>query len=110
MSDADAIQTALATLDDCDAVLVRLDKMCCDPNRSPQMARLAETLEATRSHLGDGLEQSDAALSALEDAGGRLGRLQVGCCAPARMPLYASMLEGFTEIQRAVNAARGQGH
>lgn len=110
MTDPDPMQRALRRLDDCDATLVRLDKMCCAPSRSPQMARLAETLEATRSHLDAGLEQSDAALSALEDAGGQLGKLQVGCCAPARMPLYASMLEGFTEIQRAVNAARGQGH
>lgn len=110
MSERDPMRAALATLDDCDATLVRLDKMCCDPGRSPQMTRLANTLQAIRSHLDLGLVQSDAALSALEDAGGQLGRLQVGCCAPARMPLYASMLAGLTEIQRAVNAARGQGH
>lgn len=110
MSDTDPIQTALATLDDCDATLVRLDKMCCAPSRSPQMAQLADTLRATRSHLDVGLDESDSALSTLEDAGGQLGRLQVGCCAPARMPLYASMLEGFTNIQRSVNAARGEGH
>lgn len=110
MSDTDPIQTALSTLDDCDATLVRLDKMCCAPSRSPQMAQLADTLSKARVHLDVGLEQSEDALRTLEDAGGQLGRLQVGCCAPARMPLYASMLEGFTNIQRSVNDARGQGH
>ncbi|NNF65034.1 MAG: hypothetical protein HKN07_12370 [Acidimicrobiia bacterium] len=110
MSNPDPMSTALATLDKCDATLVRLDKMCCDPGRSPQMARLAETLRETRTHLGAGIDEADRALSKLEAAGSQLGRLQVGCCAPARMPLYSSMLEGFTEIQIAVNSARGQGH
>ncbi len=46
----------------------------------------------------------------LEETGARIGALQVGCCAPPRMPVYARLLDALTEIQLAVNAAAGSGH
>ncbi len=49
-------------------------------------------------------------MATLEDAGAQVGRLQVGCCAPNRIPLYARVLEGLTTAQLAVNQALGEGH
>lgn len=77
------------------------------------MARLAETLERARRQFdavdGDP-DELDRLIGILEDAGSQLGTLQVTCCAPARMPLYARMLEDLTKIQRAAKSAAGEGH
>jgi hypothetical protein len=51
-----------------------------------------------------------AVLEQPEVTGGRVGRLQVGCCAPGRLPLHADLLKGLTKAQLARNAAVGQGH
>ncbi len=113
MTDTSALQPAFAALDDCDVALAKLDKMCCDPGRSPRMQHLGTTLAAARSaveEISGGLRDSAGALEHLEDAGGQLGSLQVGCCAPSRMPLYARMLEDLTTIQLAINQAQGTGH
>jgi hypothetical protein len=73
------------------------------------MKALGDTLNVARSELGDP-EAADIALAHLEDVGAQVGRLQVGCCAPARMPLYASFLEGLMTAQRSIKATRGDGH
>jgi hypothetical protein len=106
-------KSATKALDECDVALIKLDKTCCDPGRSPQMATLAGTLTRARSLL----EQTAAdptsasrAIAELEDAGAQVGRLQVGCCAPNRMPLYITILGGLTEAQLRLNASLDLGH
>lgn len=96
------LQPAFAALDTCDKTLDKLDKLCCNPDRSPRMAKLAETIADARRGLDDveGDETRTASvLDHLEDAGAQIGSLQVGCCAPARMPLYATFLENLTQAQ-----------
>lgn len=96
------LHPALAALDTCDKTLDKLDKLCCNPGRSPRMAKLAETVADARRGLDDvDADQTLAAnvLAHLEDAGAQIGSLQVGCCAPARMPLYATFLENLTQAQ-----------
>ena len=36
--------TALAALSDAEATVTKLDKLCCEPGRSPRMAELSKTL------------------------------------------------------------------
>ncbi|MDX1691379.1 MAG: hypothetical protein R3290_10185 [Acidimicrobiia bacterium] len=103
---------AFDAFDDCDAALVKLEKLCCDPGRSPRMAELGRTVDAARTALQGDFTAATAeeALEHLENAGAQLGRLQVGCCAPKRLPLYARMLENLTTIQLTVNRELGRGH
>jgi hypothetical protein len=104
---------AVASLDDCDAALRKLDAGCCEPGRSPRMAALAETLQAARTALtrfGGGEEELGALVAHLEDAGAQVGRLQVGCCTPKRLPLYERILEGLTTVQLTASRAAGAGH
>ncbi len=92
-------------LDECDEIMVELEEKCCVPRRSPQMARLKETLSETRqlvdSVIGD---ESDAEVTVqvIEGAGAQIGRLQVTCCAPSRMPLYDELLHNLMKVQRRV--------
>jgi len=44
------------------------------------------------------------------DIGGQIGHLHVGCCAPARMPLYADALSSLTDVQLSINQSAGRGH
>lgn len=77
------------------------------------MRTLGGTLALASDALGTIGRHPDAAaqtLAYLEDAGQQVGRLQVGCCAPTRLPLYARILEGLTAAQLAVNRAAGTGH
>lgn len=102
---------ALGALTEAERLVTRLEKMCCEPGRSPAMKQLSGTLAEARATI----EASDgfldlAVLGTLEDAGAQLGRLQVGCCAPARMPLYARALDKLTEIQLSVSKDAGVGH
>lgn len=100
-------------LDDADHTLTRLEKMCCAPGRSPQMEAIAGSLASVRGSVAalDGTEESLIRLIAqLEHTGSQIGTLQVGCCAPARMPLYSKLLTSLTEIQRHAKAQIGQGH
>jgi hypothetical protein len=106
----DDLVPALAALDDCGAALRDLDAGCCEPGRSPRMQSLADTLDEARAGLQHSPADPDTTLALLEDAGGQIGRLQVGCCAPNRLPLYERMLAGLTTAQIAVNRARGGGH
>lgn len=112
MSDHD-LSPAFEALDRCDAVLEDLSGRCCEPGRSPRMERLGETLGAGRSKLraaGDDSQDAEAIITELEDAGAQLGWLQVGCCAPDRMPLYAEMLTELMKAQRAITREYQLGH
>lgn len=109
----DELQPAFAALDTCTTAIEKLDAACCDPGRSPDMIALAASIEEARSRIGRvGLhaDNADEALRTLEDAGARVGRLQVGCCAPNRLPLYTTVLEGLTTAQLALNRALDRGH
>lgn len=70
------------------------------------MAALRTKLDGVRELLPAAptdAPSGDAALSALEQAGAMIGALQVGCCAPDRLPLYTRMLDQLTEIQIGIN-------
>jgi hypothetical protein len=113
MSDTGTIQGALSALDDCDEALRELDLRCCEPGRSPSMKRLGQTLSDARADIANvkaDPETATTAIEHLEDAGAQVGRLQVGCCAPNRLPLYVELLEGLTTAQLEVNRSLGQGH
>ena len=106
LSPTSPLEAAQRALDDCQQTLARLGKLCCEPDRSPRMAAIGDALSRARSLIEripvDGAS-AEVALGILEEAGAEIGRLQVVCCAPARTPLYASILEGLTRSQIAVN-------
>lgn len=107
------IASVADALDDCDAALIKLNKTCCDPGRSPQMMALAETIAEARRQLDEvpsNRDLADEAIAHLTSAGAQVGRLQVGCCAPSRMPLYVRILAALTEAQLRLNASLGLGH
>jgi hypothetical protein len=113
MADTTKVDGALSALDTCDAALRKLDLRCCEPGRSPSMKRLATTLSHARDDAaaaGHDAERATLAIDHLEDAGAQVGRLQVGCCAPNRLPLYVELLEGLTTAQLDLRSAIGQGH
>lgn len=105
----DDLAGAFTALDAADTALDKLDRLCCEPGRSPRMRQLADTLAAARSHV-ETFDGGEALFEALEDAGAQVGRLQVGCCAPKRLPLYADILESLTTVQLTANAALGRAH
>ena len=96
--------------------LDRLDRLCCDPGRSPRMAALRTMIDgitaATTGFTGesDEADEADEIVHRLEEAGAAIGRLEIGCCAPNRLPLYATMLEELTKVRTSVDAAAGRGH
>ncbi len=69
------------------------------------LRKAATTLDAVADPSVTGI-----VLATLEDAGAQVGRLQFGCCAPSRIPLYAPLPEGPTTAQLAVNKALGRPH
>ena len=93
-------------MEKCQAVVSRLHKMCCEPNRSPRMQAIEESLVRTRPRLSAGItdETGGDLLGSLKAIGSQLGGLQVECCAPARMPLYAEALERLTATQWSINS------
>ena len=104
---------AFDALDSCDAALDELDRLCCEPGRSPRMQALGAKLQDARRELtvlNGGSADPKATLSLLEAAGADVGSLQVGCCAPGRLPLYTEMLEALTTAQLSINRGLGQGH
>lgn len=113
MTTPDLLSLGSATLDKCDKALAELDELCCEPDRSPRMAALADSLSLIRSDL-ERLEMepeaADSLLEQLEDAGSQIGRLQITCCAPSRMPLYSELLAGLSRTQRIVTKATDKGH
>ena len=105
MADAVSIDDAFKALADCEVALEKLHRTCCQPGRSPRMEALADTLAGARTGLSlmyRDSEAADAVLEQLEHAGAQIGSLQVGCCAPSRMPLYANMLIGLADAQRTI--------
>ena len=107
----EAYLEALGALDECDALVGRLHKMCCEPNRSPEMIAIENALRDIRDRLlSIGAMGEAGILDELEAVGSRIGRLQVGCCAPARLPLYAATLSELNSIQLVINRVRGTGH
>jgi hypothetical protein len=107
------LELARQALTECDAIVDRLHKMCCEPDRSPRMLAIKESIESARHDIdsvGENAGATNDVLAALVEIGGDLGRLQVECCAPARMPLYADALDRLTTTQISINAAVGQGH
>lgn len=105
------INNAFDALAAADHALEELDAQCCVPERSPRMAALAESLASIRKDLddvdGEGFDVENLVLN-LEDAGAGIGRLQIDCCAPGRMPLYAEMLTSLNKIQRSVRLFTGE--
>lgn len=80
-----------------------LHEGCCQPLRSPRMEQLTATITEIRvrlSELKDDPVEARAIVDVLVDAGGQLGTLQVECCAPGRMALYASTLTELSKVQR----------
>jgi hypothetical protein len=105
-------EPARAALSDCGVALVKLEKTCCIPNRSPCIQELGDMLRTAATTLDAAADPGalGIVLVTLEDAGAQIGRLQVGCCAPNRIPLYARILEGLTTAQLAVTQALGGAH
>ena len=112
--DAENRSAALDAMNDCEAALAKLDKLCCEPGRSPSMRALSETLALARAEMerffGAEPEPVGEAFAHLEDAGAQIGRLEVGCCAPSRLPLYSSFLANLTTAQLSLNRELGLGH
>ncbi|NND84487.1 MAG: hypothetical protein HKN46_05000 [Acidimicrobiia bacterium] len=88
---------AAALLDEALVVVDKLDRLCCEPGRSPRMAELRRTIVEAREASGDPIEVGEL----LEQAGAQVGSLQVGCCAEGRLPLYAEVLAGLARAQLA---------
>lgn len=98
-------QDAGEFLTKCADAMDELEARCCAPRRSPQMERLRRTLAQVDAHLAlahDSQEASAATVEAIAEAGEQLGRLQVTCCAPGRMPLYEGILNHLMQVQRIV--------
>lgn len=75
------------------------------------MRDIEDSLAVVRGEIASGdPEMVDRALGRLEDVGASLGSLQVGCCAPMRMPLYAEALEHLNRIQLALSEGLGRSH
>lgn len=74
------------------------------------MGALQQALDRVRLDIGK-LETDDSAydriLEEMKDAGAEIGKLQIECCAPARMPLYAELLAGLSRTQRMVTSSKG---
>lgn len=109
----DRLTPAFSALDEADQTVQRLHAGCCQPLRSPRMEALAETLSSARRRLeqidGDPTA-AETVIEILENAGSQLGHLQVGCCAPGRMELYASTLTSLMKAQRAINRSLSPEH
>ena len=91
---------AKVELADCAKVISRLHKMCCDPERSPRLLAVERTLATIRTDIeADNPEATHRAIAGLEDLGSRIGSLQVACCAPPRMPLYAAALRHLNVVR-----------
>ena len=113
MSEPKPFDRALVAIDKAEVALAELDANCCVPGRSPRMAALADTLSSARAGIleldGDHAGGDDTIVQ-LEDAGAQIGSLQVSCCAPSRLPLYAEMLTELTMAQRTIKGVLNLAH
>jgi len=109
----DPIDSARAALTECEAIVDRLHKMCCAPRRSPSIIAIKESIASARHDLEGHAPDADAvdsSIATVTDIGSEIGRLQIGCCAPARMPLYADALTHLMTVQRSLKRSIGRGH
>lgn len=107
VTDTTQMDRAFQALDDAEEALAELDAGCCVPGRSPRMKALAATLRQARATLEDataGTTDGEDAIPVLEEAGAQIGRLQITCCAPSRLPLYTRMLADLSKAQRTVGS------
>jgi len=76
------------------------------------MQEIEDGLLQARFRLSGGVTEESASevIAILTGIGAQLGGLQVECCAPERMPLYAKALEGLTATQLSLNAELGKAH
>jgi hypothetical protein len=73
-----SLARALFAVAGCDATVERLHKLCCEPERSPDMMAIEDALEGARLDIGRmDPESLDPAVDSLGDVGARLGSLQV---------------------------------
>lgn len=113
MATPSPLDDAVAALEKCQGALERLEATCCLPGRSPRMQELGSTIDRARHQItrtAEDAEAGDAAIGIMENAGAQVGTLQVGCCAPNRMPLYTTILENLMTAQIAVNRSLDRGH
>lgn len=98
------LSSAAAALERSRTAVLGLAADCCEPHRTPHLEALAQLLgEASRQLTGlTATTDPLPVIARLEDAGAAAGRLQVGCCAPGRIPLYAEVLEGLMTAQRVI--------
>ncbi len=104
------VDAATTALNRCDEIIGELHDLCCEPSRSPRMLALEENVRSIRADLdslGTQVIGAEQIIDELESAGAEVGRLQIACCAPARMPLYAELLSGLSRTQRMVSATQG---
>lgn len=106
------LSTARAQLDECERIVNRLHKLCCEPDRSPRMQAILADIDAARQVLGqsDGPAAAKEVTPLLEGVGALIGHLQVACCTDARMPLYNDALNRLTAAQIHLAASSGEGH
>jgi len=77
------------------------------------MLAIKDTIASVHAELdasSDDTGAIDRALSNLMDIGAQIGYLQVGCCAPARMPLYADAPNHLSVAQFKIKKSVGKGH
>lgn len=90
-------------LDRATVALESLHRRCCEPDRSPRMAELSSQLEVIRRAAAEpGGPDGEAIAASAEAAGSIVGALQIGCCAPDRLPLYADLLRELNTVVRHV--------
>jgi len=93
--------SVVVALDAAHAALEELDRRCCDLGRSPRLDALAAKLtEIRRIAFDPGGVEPEVVSALLQETGAMVGALQVGCCAPNRLPLYATLLEQLNVVQR----------
>jgi hypothetical protein len=75
------------------------------------MTAVEDSLVAIRHDLdSDDSKSLDHALRRLAEVGEAVGALQVGCCAPGRMPLYAEALIHLNTVQLGITKELGGAH
>ena len=109
---ADELQLARAQLDECERLADKLHELCCEPDRSPRMQAIRLDIDTARDRIDafDTERSQREIIEILEGIGAQVGHLQVACCTPARMPLYADTLRGLAATQVHISRSVGQGH
>lgn len=106
------LEEARVLLDECEHLVERLHKLCCEPGRSPRMDAIISELDAARAQTASirSIDDAGVVIGLLENIGGQIGHLQVTCCTEARMPLYADALANLTATQINIANCVAQGH